>query len=120
MESLTSYVSLAVAVAVVVVVAAVFLMIRRVEVRLVLLGGGLLMSLVAGRPLAILDAFADGMVATLVAPICAAMGFAAVLSATGCDRHLVGLLTAPLRKVPWLVVPGSIAVAFVVNIAIPS
>src|SRR3954454_13335864 len=93
---------------------------RRVEVRLILLGSGLAMAVVAGRPLAIADTFARGMVAAMVAPICASMGFAALLSATGCDRHLVHLLLSPLRRARWAVVPGGIAAAYLVNLAVPS
>jgi len=103
-----------------IVVLAVYLMARRVEVRLVLLGAGLLMALLAGKPLALLDEFARGMVAPMVAPILAAMGFAAVLGATGCDRHLVRLLLGPIRRFPWLALPGGILAAYFVNAAIPS
>jgi DcuC family C4-dicarboxylate transporter len=56
----------------------------------------------------------------MVAPICAAMGFAAVLAETGCDRHLVHLLLRPLRRSRWAVVPGGILSAYVVNLAVPS
>jgi len=104
----------------VVVAAAVCLMIRQIEVRLVLLGSGLVMALLAGKPLAIFDTFATGMVANLVAPICAAMGFAAVLRATRCDRHLIHLLLVPVRRARGLVLPGGIVAAYVVNAAIPS
>lgn len=104
----------------VIIAVAVYLMIRRVEVRLVLLGAGLLMAALAGRPLAIADTFTSAMVAAMVAPICAAMGFAAVLEATGCDRHLVLLLLAPIRRAPGMVVPGGILAAFFVNMAVPS
>ena len=41
-----------------------------------------------------------------VVPICSAMGFAYVLRATGCDRHMVRVLVAPLRRVRFLMVPG--------------
>jgi C4-dicarboxylate transporter len=106
--------------ALVIVAGAVYLIVRRVEVRLVLLGAGLLMAVIAGKPLAITDTFTRAMVAEMVAPICAAMGFAAVLAATGCDRHLVHALMAPVRRVPWLLLPGGILVAYLVNMAVPS
>lgn len=106
--------------ALLVVAAAVYLLVRRVEVRLVLLGAGLLLALLAGRPLAVLDTFTRAMVAPMVAPICASLGFAAVLKATGCDRHLVCLLLAPLRRARWALLPGSVLVAYLVNLAIPS
>lgn len=99
---------------------AVLLIVRRAEVRLVLLGAGLAMAVVAGQPLAVFDAFTFGMVTATVAPICAAMGFAAVLSATQCDRHLVHLLVLPLRRFRWLLVPGGILAAFIVNTSVTS
>ena len=95
-------------------------MVRRVDVRLVLLGEGLAMALLAGQPLAIADTFTRGMVTAMVAPICASMGFAALMHATGCDRHLVHALLAPVRRLPWLVVPGGIVAAYLVNAAVPS
>jgi DcuC family C4-dicarboxylate transporter len=103
-----------------VVAAAVVLMARGVEVRLVLLGAGLLLAALAGRPLLVFDEFGRGMVAAMVAPICAAMGFAAVLRATGCDRQLVRLLLAPLSRLRWLALPGGILAAYCVNMAIQS
>jgi C4-dicarboxylate transporter, DcuC family len=107
-------------VALLIIAAAVYLMVRRVEVRLVLFGAGLLMAVIAGKPLAIFDTFTRAMVAGMVAPICAAMGFAAVLTATGCDRQLVHLLLTPIRRAPVLVIPGGILVAYLVNMAVPS
>ncbi|HEV8255206.1 MAG TPA: C4-dicarboxylate transporter DcuC [Vicinamibacteria bacterium] len=106
--------------AAVIIAAAVALMVRRAEVRLVLLGAGFALALLAGHPLAVADTFTRAMVAGMVAPICAAMGFAAVMNATGCDRHLVHLLLAPIRRVPWLVTPGGILAAYLVNMAVPS
>jgi DcuC family C4-dicarboxylate transporter len=103
-----------------VIAAAIYLMVRRVEIRLVLLGAGLLMCLLGGNPLAAADTFTRGMVTSMVAPICAAMGFAAVMSATGCDKHLVHLLLAPIRSIRWLALPGGILVAYLVNMAVPS
>lgn len=103
-----------------IIAVAIGLMVRRVDVRLVLLGAGLAMALLAGSPLAIADTFTRGMVTAMVAPICAAMGFAAIMHATGCDRHLVHLLLAPVRRMPWLVTPFGIAAAYLVNMAVPS
>lgn len=104
----------------IIIAAAIYLMARRVEVRLVLLGAGLLMAALAGKPLAVTDTFTSAMTAAMVAPICAAMGFAAVLTLTGCDRHLVALLLAPIRRARWLALPGGMAAAYIVNLAIPS
>ena len=96
------------------------LIVRRVDVRVVLIGAGLALAALSGRPMAIADTFARAMVAPMVAPICASMGFAAVLKVTGCDRQLVNLLIRPLRKTRWAVLPGGIAATYLVNLAVPS
>lgn len=93
---------------------------RRVDARLALLAAGTLLATLAGQPLAALDTFTRAMVAPMVAPICASMGFAAVLAATGCDRALVQVLVAPLRVCRWLAVPGAVLAAYAVNLAVPS
>lgn len=103
-----------------VVAATVVLIARRFEIRLVLLGAGLVLAALGRDPLAFLDTFGRSMVAAMVAPICAAMGFAATLGATGCDRHLVRLLLAPIRKARWAIIPGGIGAAYLVNLAVPS
>jgi DcuC family C4-dicarboxylate transporter len=95
-------------------------MVRRVEVRFVLLTAGFAMALLGGKPLAVTDTFTRAMIAAMVAPICAAMGFAALMTATGCDKHLIHLLLAPVRASRILVVPGGILVAYLVNMAVPS
>ncbi len=103
-----------------VVAATVVLLVRRVEVRLVLFVSGLVMASLAGQPLLIVDTFGKAMVAGVVAPICSAMGFAAVLTASGCDRQLVVALTRLLHGTgPWLA-PAAILVAYFCNLAIPS
>ncbi|AGA27014.1 C4-dicarboxylate transporter DcuC [Singulisphaera acidiphila] len=107
-------------IALLVVALSVGLIVRRHDIRLTLLGGGLTLAFLAGRPLAVLDTFARSMVAPMVAPICAAMGFAAVLRTTGCDRQLVRLLLAPLNGRRWAVLPGGIVSAYLVNLAVPS
>jgi DcuC family C4-dicarboxylate transporter len=107
-------------VAALIIAGTIVLMVRRVDVRLVLLASGLLLALLAGAPLVIADTFTRGMVTAMVAPICAAMGFAALMHATECDRHLVHLLLAPVKRVPWLVTPFGILAAYLVNMAVPS
>ena len=103
-----------------VVIVAVVLLARGSEVRLTLLGAALLLGLAAGDPLAIMDAFQQGMVAGVVVPITAAMGFAAVLRITGCDTHLVAAMLKPLQRARFLLVPGGILAAYLINVAIPS
>ena len=73
--------------AVVVVCVTVWALIKRYETRLVLLVSGLVMAL-----LSLDKSMTNG---SLIIAICSAMGFAAVISVTKCDAHLVRLLTQP-------------------------
>ncbi|QDU18226.1 C4-dicarboxylate transporter DcuC [Urbifossiella limnaea] len=114
--------------AVLAVVGAVVLVVRGWDVRLVLLAAALLTATasdaVGGRlaalPTVVLNFLATFSNEKFVVPICTAMGFAYVLRHTGCERHLVLLLTAPLRRVRWLLVPGVVLVGFLVNIPVIS
>lgn len=94
---------------------------NKLDARLILIFLGLVLTSLAGNPLAVLDAFQD-MVGQggIIGPICTAMGYAYVLRATGCDRHMVMLLTKPLRAVSWLLIPGGALAGFLTNIAITS
>ena len=107
--------------ALIMVGAAVALVIKGLDVRLVLLGAALLIAAAAGDialvPREFLATFSNEK---FVVPICTAMGFAFVLKHTGCDRHLVMLLINPLRNFRALLVPGVIGIGFVVNIPLVS
>lgn len=104
-----------------VIVAAVYAVIRKVDVRLALLLASLVLGLLAGQPSAVLQKFLTTFSdEKYVVPICTAMGFAYVLRHTRCDAHLVELLCRPLRRVRMLVIPGAVLVGFVVNIPIIS
>ena len=109
------------ALAAVVIVAAVVLIRRGLDVRIVLFGAGLVLCTAAGLWYKVFDAFQASVGrADIIGPICSAMGYAWVLKATGCDRHMVRLLTRPLERISWLLVPGGIAVGFMTNMAITS
>ena len=56
------------ALSLIVVAAAVIFMVRRYEVRLVLLAAGLVLGLIAGYPLLLFDTFPRAMVAGMVPP----------------------------------------------------
>jgi C4-dicarboxylate transporter, DcuC family len=95
--------------------------VKKMEVRLALLSGGLLMALIAMNPQAWSDAFAKNMtVAGLLVVIPPVMGFAAVMELTGCNNHLVKLLTDPLLKVRPLLIPGAMLVTYLINTAVSS
>ncbi len=107
----------------VVIVGAVVAVLRKVDVRLALLPAALALGSLAG-PAKLLGVvhtvfvgFAD---ARTVVPICSAMGFAYVLKQTGCDGHMVRLLTGPFCRASALLIPGTVLVGFPVNIPIIS
>ena len=105
----------------VVIVLAVIAVIRNVDVRLTLITAALALGILAGAPANIVRKFFQTLAAEeFLIPICAAMGFAHVLRHTQCDRHLVHVLTDPLRRVRALLIPGAVLVGFVVNIPIIS
>ena len=95
--------------------------VKKVEVRLALLTGGLVMAVIAWNPQAWSDAFARNMVvAGLLQTIPPVMGFAAVMEITGCNQHLVKLLTDPLIKIRPLLIPGAMLVTYFINMALAS
>ena len=96
-------------------------LIRRFDTKLVLLIAGLAMCCLSMHPMAAFEQFDKSMTnGSLIIAICSALGFAGVISLTGCDRHLVRLLTKPLGKLGIFLLPACIIVGFVVATAIPS
>ena len=88
---------------------------------MVLIAAGILMCIIAGKPMAALDAFAKSMTnAGLITSVCSCMGFAWCMKYTGCDKHLVVAIGKVLKKMGFLLIPGATLATFVVNIAIPS
>ena len=95
--------------------------IRKAEVRLALLAGGLVMAVLSWNLPAFSDAFTKSMTtAGLISVILPVMGFAAVMELTGCNGHLVKMLTDPLLKVRMVLVPGAMLVTYLINTAISS
>ncbi len=107
--------------AIAVTVLTVWALIKRYETRLVLLTSGLFMALVSLKPLVALQQFDKSMTnPALIIAICSAMGFAAVVSLTRCDLHLVALLTRPLKRMGIFLLPACMIVTGIVAVAIPS
>lgn len=107
--------------AVIVVIGTIYALIKRYETRLVLLSAGFLMAILSLEPLTAFKQFDKSMTnSSLIIAICSAMGFAAVISLTGCDKHLVTLLTKPLRKLGILLLPASMVVTSALAAAIPT
>lgn len=87
------------------IVLAVVGLVKRYETRMVLLLAGFAMCIVGGDPMKAFQAFVKGMTnITLVPAICSAMGFAAVVTASKCDEHLVAAVAAPLKKLGGLLI----------------
>ena len=95
--------------------------VKRYETRMVLFLSGLIMAAVSGKPLLAIDAFSTAMVNSgLVTVICTVMGFAFVMKYTKCDSHLVHLLAGFLTKFRAILIPGTVIITFLINIALPS
>ena len=104
-----------------IVVGVIYLLLKRHESRMVLIAAGILMCIIAGKPMAALDAFAKSMTnAGLITSVCSCMGFAWCMKYTGCDKHLVVAIGKVLKKMGFLLIPGATLATFVVTIAIPS
>lgn len=104
-----------------VIAVAVVAIVKRYETRLVLLLAGFLMCIVAGDPMKGFQAFIKGMTSiTLVPAICAAMGFAAVVTASKCDEHLVAAVASPVTALGAWLIPITTLLTFGINIAIMS
>jgi C4-dicarboxylate transporter, DcuC family len=115
------YAELQLVVAVAITAVGTYFVLRRVDVRLVLLVSAAVLFAVAWRFPQFFVLVAKEMVNDkTVVPICSAMGFAHVVKVTGCDKHLVHLLLTPLRYARPLLIPGGIAAAYLVNTAIVS
>jgi len=104
-----------------IILIALILMFKRVDVRLSLGLSAAALFLIAGKLPQLLVLITQQMTnEKTVVPICTAMGFAYVLRITECDRHLTHLLLTPLRYGRWLLIPGGIITAYIVNMAIIS
>ncbi len=113
--------TLPIAFAILAVCVTVWALIKRYETRLVLITAGLAMAIVSLEPLTAFKQFDKSMTnGSLIIAICSAMGFAAVVSLTKCDVHLVALLTRPLKKLGVLLLPACMIVTGFCAVAIPS
>ena len=105
----------------IIIAVAIRALLRRVDVRLVLLTASVALFALAGKLPQLFVKMSEELAnPRTVVPICSALGFAYVLRVTECDKHLVHLLLRPLNH-PFaraLLIPGCVAAGFVVNIAI--
>ncbi len=104
-----------------VVIGTIYALIKRYETRLVLLAAGFLMAFVSMKPMLAFQQFDKSMTnGSLIIAICSALGFAAVISLTRCDVHLVVLLMRPLKRLGLLLLPACMVVTSIISTAIPS
>ena len=108
-------------IALAVVVATIWALIKRYDTKLILLVGGLVMCAAAFDPMMAFRQFDKSMTnSSLIIAICSSLGFAACVTMTKCDLHLVSLLTKPLGKLGILLMPCCMVVTGVASLAIGS
>ncbi len=113
--------TLAVIFGLIVIIVAVTLLIKRYDTCTVLLGAGILMALVAFKPLEAFQGFTKAMTnGGLIQNICSVMGFAFVMRVTSCDKHLIFLLAKGLSKIRPVLIPGAAIMTYVINISLTS
>ena len=104
-----------------IVIATFWLIFKNYEARIVLTLAGALMALIGGDLGGSVNAFVKQLVnGGLVPTITIVMGFGALMVYTKCSDHLVAALVQPLRKVPFIIIPGAVVITWFLNIALPS
>ena len=96
------------------------LIIKKYETRLVLSISGLAMALLGGNVGFAVTEFVKTMTGSVVPTICTVLGFSYVMAYTKCSDHLVVFLTNCLKKVPFVIIPATVVVTWLLSIALPS
>lgn len=106
----------------IVLILCIVLIARRIEPRLVLFAGGMLMCLLVLSPMTGFNALSKSIAgAKVIETIAGSMAFAFVMQYTKCDQHLVHMLSKALKKLgPMFLIPGGILVTAFVHISVPS
>lgn len=105
----------------IIVLVTIYFLIKQYDNRMVLFCSGLVMSIIGGHPMAAFNAFSSAMhESRIFEPIIAVMGFAMVLKVTECDKHLVHFLVRYLKKAGPMLIPGAVAITFMINISVVS
>lgn len=95
--------------------------VKKFEARTCLFIAGLVMCTIGGHPLAAFDAFTKVLTNSFLVPIIAcAMGFACIISLTGCDKHFSFFALRYLIRVRSLLVPLAVLLIWVFSNAINS
>ena len=106
---------------IVIVLATFIAIIKQFETRLVLLLSGLLMCFIGGQIGAGTTAFVKELTNPgLVPTICTVLGFSYVMEYTKCTEHMVYFISAGLKKMTKIIIPGAVIITFLINIALPT
>lgn len=106
---------------IVIVLATFIAIIKQFETRLVLLLSGLLMCFIGGQLSAGTTAFVKELTNPgLVPTICTVLGFSYVMEYTKCTEHMVYFISAGLKKMTKIIIPGAVIITFLINIALPT
>lgn len=103
-----------------IVIATFALIIKNFETRLVLAGSGILMAALGGDIGYAVAQFVKAMTGGVVPTICTVLGFSYVMQYTKCSDHLVVFLTNCLKKLPFIIIPATVVVTWLLSIALPS
>ena len=103
-----------------IVIATFALIIKNFETRMVLAGSGILMAVLGGDVGYAVTQFVKAMTGGVVPTICTVLGFSYVMQYTKCSDHLVVFLTNCLKKLPFVIIPATVIVTWLLSIALPS
>lgn len=103
-----------------IVIATFALIIKNFETRMVLAGSGILMAVLGGDVGYAVTQFVKAMTGGVVPTICTVLGFSYVMQYTKCSDHLVIFLTNCLKKLPFVIIPATVIVTWLLSIALPS
>ena len=106
---------------IVIVIATFIAIIKQYETRLVLFLSGIIMCSIGGNPGLGATAFINEFTnAGLVPTICTVLGFSYVMEHIQCSKHMVYMCTNALKKHRIILIPGTVILTFLLNIALPS
>ena len=103
-----------------IVIATFALIIKNFETRMVLAASGILMAALGGDVGYAVNQFVKTMTGGVVPTICTVLGFSYVMQYTKCSDHLVVFLTGCLKKLPFVIIPATVVVTWLLSIALPS
>lgn len=105
----------------IVAIGAIYLLVKKVETRVVLFTAGLIMCLIAAKPMLAFTAFSEAIgKRSLFEPIVTVMGYSVVMKVTHSDESLILILTRYLKKAGPFLIPGVVLATFFINVSLTS